>query len=178
MPHIDVDQRLPGIVGLMAFKPASGRLLSELAQQLLRGESPLTPAERELIAVRVSRGNECQFCEWSHAGAARALLDGDRAGVVAAVADREPTDDLDERIRALLTLADLVREGGGRVGAADVEAARTAGADDESIHDAVLVAAAFCMYNRYVDGLAAITPPEGPAYEEMGQMLATVGYVR
>lgn len=178
MPHITVDEQLPGIVGLMAFKPETGALLSQLAQQLLRGPSPLTPAERELIAVRVSRGNECKFCEWSHAGAARALLDGDEAGITQRVADHAATPELDERMHALLAIADLVRERGDRVGEADIEAARAAGADDETIHDAVLVASAFCMYNRYVDGLAALTPPNGPAYDEMGQMLATVGYVR
>lgn len=176
MPHISVNEQLPGIVGLMDFKPSSGALLSQLAQQLLRGPSPLTPAERELIAVRVSRGNECRFCEWSHAAAARALLDGDSTGIVADAATGVATQ-LDGRMHALLHLADLVRQRGDQVAAADIEAARAAGADDESIHDTVLVAAAFCMYNRYVDGLAALTPPEG-GYDEMGTMLATVGYVR
>jgi uncharacterized peroxidase-related enzyme len=178
MPHITVDQELPGIVALMKFKPASGTLLSQLAQQLLRGESPLTPFERELIAVRVSRGNECRFCEWSHAGAARALADGDEAGLAQRVAGREPTPELDARMHALLAIADLVRERGDRVRASDIEAARAAGADDETIHDTVLIAAAFCMYNRYVDGLGAMTPPNGAAYDEMGEMLATAGYVR
>lgn len=177
MPHIPVDPNLPGIVSLFAFKPESGALMSALAEQLLRGESPLTPAERELIAVRVSRGNECRFCERSHAAAARALLDGDDAGIVADVADTGASSELDQRMHALLHVADRVRERGDQVTPDDIQAARDAGADDESIHDTVLVAAAFCMFNRYVDGLAALTPPEG-AYDEMGQMLATAGYVR
>lgn len=177
MPYIDVDEQLPGIRALMAFKPESGAVLSALAQQLLRGESPLTPAERELIAVRVSRRNECHFCERSHAAAARALLDGDAAGVVAGVAEGEFDVHLDARMQALLHLADLVAERGDRVTQEDVARAVAAGATQEAVHDTVLVAAAFCMFNRYVDGLGATTPPEG-AYDEMGRMLATGGYVR
>ncbi len=177
MPYIDVDPQLPGIRALMMFKPASGAALSALAQQLLRGDSPLTPAERELIAVRVSRGNACEFCEWSHAAAARSLLDGDESGVVDEVAENGVSAGLDDRMRALLQLADLVRERGDRVSQADIDRAKSAGASEEAIHDAVLVAASFCMFNRYVDGLGAFTPPRG-AYDEMGEMLATEGYVR
>lgn len=177
MAYIELDETQPGIRGLMAYKPASGQALSALAEQLLRGASPLTPAERELIAVRVSRGNECRFCERSHAAAARALLDGDADGVVASVADAGTAETLDDRMHALLRIADLVRERGDRVSEDDVSRARAAGASDEEIHDAVLVAAAFCMYNRYVDGLGALTPPDG-AYDEMGAVLATAGYVR
>ncbi len=177
MPYIDVDPKLPGIRALMDYKPASGSVLSQLAQQLLRGDSPLTTAERELIAVRVSRRNECHFCERSHAAAARALLDGDDAGVVASVAQGDFDAHMDERMQALLHIADLVAERGDRVGQEDVDRAIAAGATQEAVHDAVLVAAAFCMYNRYVDGLGAMTPPDG-AYDEMGEMLATAGYVR
>jgi hypothetical protein len=42
----------------------------------------------------------------------------------------------------------------------------------------VLIAAAFCMFNRYVDGLATFTPSDEKAYDEMGQRMASEGYVR
>jgi len=178
MPYIDVNNDLPGIVGLFSFRPESGKPMSALAQHLLRGESELTPAERELIAVRVSRGNDCFFCEKSHAAAARELLDGDTDGVVDNVADHgaEGIDDL--RMQALLRIADLVRKDARTVAQDDIDAARAAGASDEAIHDAVLVAAAFCMYNRYVDGLGALTPRDHAEYAPMGAMLASHGYVR
>lgn len=176
MPYIQLDNDQPGIRGLMAWRPESGGPLAALAQQLLRGDSELTAAERELIAARVSRGNECAFCERSHAAAARALLDGDPDGIVDSVTSG--AGHADARMAALLELADLVRERGDRVTQADVDAARAAGASDEQVHDTVLVAAAFCMFNRYVDGLGATTPADDAAYEPMGRMLATAGYVR
>lgn len=176
MAYIELDNDQPGIVGLMAWRPESGTLLSSLAQQLLRGDSELTPAERELIAVRVSRGNDCEFCERSHAAAARALMGGDGEGLVEAVLQREPV--IEPRMAALLHLADLVRVGGRNVTQADVDAARAAGASDSQVHDAVLIAAAFCMYNRYVDGLGTFAPPDTADYAPMGELLATQGYVR
>ncbi len=176
MPFIELDNDQPGIRGLMQWRPESGRILAELAQQLLRGDSQLTSAERELIAARVSRGNECDFCEWSHAAAARALLDGDADGIVDSVVAGDGK--VDERMRALLDLADLVRERGDRVTQSDIDVARAAGASDQQVHDTVLVASAFCMFNRYVDGLGATTPGDPGAYEPMGRVLATAGYVR
>ena len=79
-------------------------------------------------------------------------------------------------MRALLEIAALTQKGGRNVKPEHVEAARKAGASDDEIHDTVLIAAAFCMYNRYVDGLGT-KPPANPAdYKEMGQRLSTQGY--
>ena len=179
MPHIDTDNEIPGIRGLMTYRPESGAILSELAQQLLRGESDLTPFERELIAVRVSRGNECRYCEQSHAAAARALNHGDGDGVVDDVADHGGESEfVDARMQALLAIADCVRADARTVTPELVAAAKDAGASEQAIHDAVLVAAAFNMFNRYVDGLGAITPVGREAYEPIGEVLATAGYVR
>ncbi len=82
------------------------------------------------------------------------------------------------KLKALLAIAAKVQESGRQVTAADVERARTAGATDIEIHDAVLIAAAFCMFNRYVDGLATFTPRDEKTYDQMGQRMATEGYVR
>jgi alkylhydroperoxidase family enzyme len=81
-------------------------------------------------------------------------------------------------MRALLHIAGKVQKGGRGVSEDDVAAARRHGADDAVIHDTVLIAAAFCMYNRYVDGLATWAPEDPAAYEPMGALLATQGYVR
>jgi uncharacterized peroxidase-related enzyme len=170
MPHIPLSIDLPGITGLMAFKPATGRPLAALMHQLLRGDSPLTPVERELIAAHVSRLNSCDFCARSHAATAR-HLDTHAAGPVV-----DP--DGDRRMPALLDLAAAVVDGGHAVTDDLVAAARAAGADDEEIHDTVLIAAAFCMVNRYVDGLATIAPDDDASYDRMGMRMASTGYQR
>ncbi|WP_051022878.1 carboxymuconolactone decarboxylase family protein [Nocardia pneumoniae] len=175
-PFIAVPGDLPGIRGLFAFKPETGAALSEFAQTLLRGSSPLTPGERETIAAFVSSRNKTYFCTQSHSATAAALVEGGR-DVIDAVIDDVESAAIDPKLRALLRIADKVRQSGLDVTREDVENARAAGAKDEDIHDAVLVASAFCMFNRYVDGLATIAPRERATYEQIGQLLATAGYV-
>ncbi|GAB2691395.1 carboxymuconolactone decarboxylase family protein [Kitasatospora kifunensis] len=175
MPHIAIPSQLPGIVGLMATKPQSGHQLSALAEQLLRGDSPLSHGERELIAAYVSSLNGTRFCTSSHSAAAAHTLGGDYPTVEAVKHDLA-TAPVSEKLRALLRLAGKVQASGLAVTAEDIEAARSLGADDETIHDTVLIAAAFCMFNRYVDGLAAITPEDPALYDKIGEMLAAKGY--
>jgi uncharacterized peroxidase-related enzyme len=173
MAHIPVPSSRPGITGLLAFKPELGRKFLAFVEELMRGPSSLSPGERELIAARVSAGNECAFCTRSHAAAAQHALGVDGGRIAAACVD-PPAED---RMGALLTLADQVRIGGGAVTAADIARARAAGADDEQVHDTVLVAAAFCLANRYVDGLGADTPDDPEYYDRAGRGLAEGGYL-
>jgi uncharacterized peroxidase-related enzyme len=175
MPHIALPD-LPGIIAPLAAYPHTAAPLGELTQVLLRGPSPLTEAERELIAARVSAGNECVFCANSHAAAARALLGSSEADLVSSVASDPANAPIGEKLRALLVIADKVRQDGRLVTSADVEHARSAGADDRAIHDTILIAAAFCMFNRYVDGLATIAPDDPAVYQQIGERLATAGY--
>ena len=177
MPHISVPSGLPGIVGLLATKPSVGEAFLRFAEELMRGPSSLTQGERELIAAAVSSGNECDFCARSHAAAARHALPDADGTLVAAVRRDVRTAPVDERMRALLLIADKVRISGNGVTQEDVDRARAEGADDDALHDTVLVAAAFCLANRYVDGLAAITPDDERTYDEAGQRLATDGYL-
>ena len=175
MPHIQVPPGVPGIGSLFQARPASAKPMRELADALLRGPSPLMPVERELIATYVSRRNACVFCASSH-GAAAAHLEGGSHDLVAAV-ERDPAGaPISPKLKALLDIADKVRSDARTVSARDIERAREAGAVDADIHDAVLIAAAFSMYNRYVDGLAALTPEDPKAYDEMGARLARDGY--
>lgn len=177
MPHIDLPQGAYGITGLLTTYPASGRVLSELAQVVLRGPSSLTSAEREMIATRVSAENKCNFCAQSHAAAARHLLGPERGLVDDIVNTYDPTN-LSPKMKALLYIAEKVRRDARLVTEGDVRAARSAGADEQAIHDTVLIAAMFCMYNRYVDGLATTVPPNRVVYDQMGAILAREGYVR
>lgn len=177
MPHIDLDPQLPGIRALFAYRPETAAPLGLLAETLLRGPSSLSSGERELIAAYVSAGNNCNFCHQSHAAAAAAHL-GRGPEVADAIAKDPASLELSPKMTALLGVAARVRAGGLEVRPEDIQNAREAGATDQELHDTVLIAAAFCMYNRYVDGLATWAPTGPEAYVEMGQMLATQGYVR
>lgn len=158
------------------FRPESGQYLYALAQVLLRGESPLSEAERELIAAYVSSRNDCSFCMHSHAAAARYLFKEDDQ-VVDLVLDDYQSAPVSNRLKALLNIAGKVQQNGKLVSDSDVRAARDAGANDRDIHDTVLIAATFSMFNRYVDGLATMTPSDPAAYQEMGKRLGDNGYI-
>ena len=176
MAHIAIPSGFPGIIGPMKAYPVAARHLNGLAEHLLRSTESLTPAEREMIAAYVSRGNECEFCSNVHAAVARQHL-----GPAGEVMDRVLVDParapVGEKLKALLAIADKVRRGGRGVIETDVARARREGADDRAIHDTVLIAAAFCMFNRYVDGLATAVPADPRAYAENGAFLARNGYV-
>ncbi len=175
MAHIAVPEGIPGIRSLVMFRPETGQYLYTLAQVLLRGQSPLTPAERELIATHVSARNNCTFCLSSHAAAARELFKEESNLVNCVIVDVKSAP-VSPKIKALLSIAGKVQINGMEVQPEDIEAAIRAGANDRDIHDTVLIAAAFSMFNRYVDGLATLTPTDPKAYEEMGKRLATNGY--
>ncbi|MGB9147491.1 MAG: carboxymuconolactone decarboxylase, partial [Acidobacteriaceae bacterium] len=151
----------------------------QLAETLLRGPSTLTSAERETIAAYVSSRNDCRFCQLSHSAAAAEHLGGQDAhyALVDAVKADPDSAAISPKLRALLRIAGKVQQGGKHVTAADIAAARAEGATDLEIHDTVLIAAAFCMYNRYVDGLATWQPEEPAAYRPMGKRMAHEGYV-
>lgn len=176
MAHINVPEGVPGIRSLVMFRPETGKPLYELAQVLLRGESPLSQAERELIATHVSNRNNCGFCMNSHAAAARELYGNDQSVIVDCViadVDRAPVS---LKLRALLEIAAHTQVLGKEVTDRDIAEARKHGATDREIHDTVLIAAAFSMFNRYVDGLASLTPTDPEAYKEMGKRMVEKGY--
>ena len=173
MPYIDT-QDVPGIRALLAFRPETAEPLAALANALLHAPNSLTQGERELIAAFVSSLNGCTFCFRSHAAIAAWHL-GDEAMVDAAVADPANAE-LSPKMRSLLALAARVQQGGRAVTEADIARARGEGASDVEIHDTVLIAAAFCMFNRYVDGLGAWTPSDPAAYRERAALTAKHGY--
>ena len=171
MAHINVPEGVPGIRSLVMFRPETGKPLYDLAQVLLRGESPLSEADRELIAAYVSYRNDCMFCMESHAAAARCLY-GDQKNTVDDVLKDMQRSNVSDKLKALLHIAGKVQILGREVTPQDIEAARKLGADDREIHDTVLIAASFSMYNRYVDGLNSLTPTDPKEYEEMGKRMA------
>ncbi len=174
MTYITTGVNQPGIIELLFYKGSTGKALSNLAETLLRGPSGLTSGERELIASYVSKLNDCNFCHDSHSAAANAHL-GDHGNTVSCVVSNVNNAPVSDKMKALLKIAARVQKSGREVTVRDIEFAKKAGATDEDIHDTVLIAAAFCMFNRYVDGLGT-TPAQKDEYPAMGDRLAKKGY--
>jgi uncharacterized peroxidase-related enzyme len=175
--HIDLPDGLPGILGPMAFSPETARPLNDLAETLLRGPNTLTRAERELIATYTSWRNACHFCHSAHGAVAAHHLGGDER-LVDEVRRDPSAAAVSPKLRALLAIAAKVQQGGQEVTEVEITRAREERATDKEIHDTVLIAAAFAMYNRYVDGLATWAPVEPDAYREAGRRLAEDGYIK
>jgi uncharacterized peroxidase-related enzyme len=163
MPHITLPDGLPGITGPFAFRPETAKPMRALAEFLLRGPNTLSSADREIIATYTSSQNDCHFCQTSHGAAAAHHLGGpsELAGNFARIAEIKrdfESAPISAKLKALLNIAGHVQQGGKRVTTEDIGRARKEGATDTEIHDTVLISAAFCMYNRYVDGLANLGP--------------------
>lgn len=176
MAHIALPDGLPGISGAFAFRPETAKPMRELAHVLLHEPNSLAPGERELIATYVSSQNDCYFCQTSHGAAAACHLGGE--DVVRRVKVDFESAPVSPKLKALLAIAGKVQSDGKLVTGEDVERARHEGASDMEIHDTVLIAAAFCMYNRYVDGLKTWQPRDAGMYVEMGKHLAEHGYLK
>lgn len=176
MAHIDIPDGLPGIRGLMAYRPETALPINMLVEVLLQGEHSLTKGEREMIATYVSTLNECRYCSSIHGAIARAHLGADAPLVARVVLDPDNAP-ISEKLKALLRIASRVQKGGRSVTDEDVAAARAEGATDLEIHDTVLIAAVFYMANRYVDGLATWAPDDPSVYDAAGAFRAANGYL-
>lgn len=176
MAHLTLPSGLPGIRGLFAYRPETAVPMSELVEVLLRSPHSLSAGERELIATYVSSQNDCYYCQSAHGAIAAHHLGGDEDLVAAVKRDFEHAA-ISDKLKALLAIAGKVQRGGKNVETADIERARQHGATDLEIHDAVLIAAAFCMYNRYVDGLATWTPTDQAGFRERAAKVVDEGYL-
>jgi uncharacterized peroxidase-related enzyme len=176
MAHIQLDNNLPGIRGLMAYSPETEKPLNDLAEILLHDDhNTLTRGEREMIGAYVSSRNDCFYCQNVHGALAQHYFQCDMQFI-----DNIKKDHLSapvsEKLKALLTIAGSVQQGGKYVTAAQIDHAKSLGATDKEIHDTVLIAAAFCMFNRYVDGLGTEAPQDRQVYIERAKMRAEDGY--
>jgi len=177
MPHINLSNEYPGIRSLFVYRPETAAPLNALVQVLLHNPHPtLSAGEREMIAAYVSRLNTCHYCSHIHGAIARHQL-GDDAALMEQVFQNPETADISNKMKALLKIAAKVQKGGKHVTEDDIAVARNEGATDVEIHDTVLIAAAFCMYNRYVDGLATWQPHDENLYDKMGEQRAREGYL-
>ena len=179
MAHIQLPEGLPGIRGPMVFSPETTKPLCALVQVLLTGPHSLTPAEREMIATYVSSQNDCVYCQSCHGSTAAQHLGGSEVDyeLIARMKQDYEATAISAKMKALLAIAGKVQKSGKQVTGDDVARAGQEGATDKEIHDTVLIAAAFCMFNRYVDGLATWQPSDPEIYREIGMLTAQLGYV-
>ena len=177
MAHIDLKNDLPGIRGPMAFRPETAKPMNELAEILLRDDSnTLSRGERELIGTYVSSQNDCFFCQHVHGAIAQYYMSCSTRLIDDIMDDFQSTG-ISEKLKALLSIAGSVQKGGKSVTPQQIDKAKTLGATDREIHDTVLIAAAFCMFNRYVDGLATWAPQDKQVYVQRAKMRAEEGYL-
>jgi len=176
MAYIQLPEGLPGIRGPMAFRPETAKPMNELAEILLRDDNnTLTRGERELIGAYVSSLNDCFFCQHVHGALAQHYMQCDIQFIENIKKDFQSTP-ISDKLKTLLTIAASVQKGGRSVTIEQVDHAKAAGATDREIHDTVLIAAAFCMFNRYVDGLATWAPTDLEIYANRAKMRAEEGY--
>jgi uncharacterized peroxidase-related enzyme len=177
MAHIKLAEGLPGIRGPMAFSPATAKPLNALAEILLRDDNnTLSRGERELIGAYVSYLNDCHFCQNVHGALAGHYLQCEMSFIDAIKQDFR-TVAISDKLKSLLSIAASVQKGGRQVSAEQIGEARALGATDWEIHDTVLIAAAFCMFNRYVDGLGTWAPEDRQYYVNRAPQRAAEGYV-
>ncbi|HRI19858.1 MAG TPA: carboxymuconolactone decarboxylase family protein [Panacibacter sp.] len=177
MAHINLLNDLPGIRGPMAYRPDTAKCLNELAEILLHDDNnTLTRGEREMIGAYVSSENDCFFCQNVHGALAQHYFECDMQFIDNIKKDFQSTP-ISDKLKALLAIAGSVQKGGKYVTTEQIETAKTLGATDREIHDTVLIAAAFCMFNRYVDGLGTWAPQDRQVYVERAKLRAEEGYV-
>ena len=174
MAHIPLPPDLPGIRGPMAFRPETAKPINEMVDVLLRGPHTLSPGERELIATYVSSQNDCEYCQTIHGAIAAHHLKNET--LVVDVKNDFQAASISDKLKALLIIAGKTAQGGKNVTTTDVARARELGATDLEIHDTVLIAAVFCMCNRYVDGLATWAPNDPDFYRQRAALVAANGY--
>ncbi|HYM84167.1 MAG TPA: carboxymuconolactone decarboxylase family protein [Candidatus Dormibacteraeota bacterium] len=172
---------VPGILAAIRLTPGLGLHLRGLADELLVNDFPgatLRRPERELLATAVSAANDCFYCMDSHGAFASALAERTAPELLPLVESVKlgASDGFDPKMRALLHVARTVRADGRALTEADVTAALDAGATDADVQLAVLIAAAFSMYNRMVEGFRAKTPPSPEAYRSRAEEIAEHGY--
>ncbi len=176
MAFINLENDLPGIRGPMQYSPETGKALNELAEILLHDDNnTLSRGEREMIGAYVSSQNDCFYCQNVHGSLAQYYLGCDMQMIDDIKKDYQSAE-ISPKLKALLSIAGGVQKGGKYVTTEQIKKAKEEGATDKEIHDTVLIAAAFCMFNRYVDGLNTWAPQDRQAYVDRAEMRAKDGY--
>ena len=178
MAWIDLGNDLPGIRGPMVYRPETGAILNQLAEILLHDDqNSLSRGDREMIGAYVSYLNDCFFCQHVHGAMAQHYFQCDLGFIEDIKRDFESAK-ISEKLKSLLSIAASVQRSGKLVTKEQIDVAKLAGASDREIHDTVLIAAAFCMFSRYVDGLNTWAPTDMEVYAQRAPMRAREGYTQ
>lgn len=175
MAYIQLPEHLPGMRGLLAFRPAIAPSLTALTETLLCSDEGLSRGERELIGAFVSALNDCFICQHVHGAVAQCHLGVDDVFVEKVKTDFQHAG-LSEKMKSLLVIAESTQRGGTFVTAEQVEFARKMGATDLEIHDTVLITGLFCLFNRYIDGLGVASDDTPETFRERAEGIAKKGY--
>ncbi|MFI5153617.1 MAG: carboxymuconolactone decarboxylase family protein [Chitinophagales bacterium] len=176
MAWIDLGNDLPGIRGPMIYRPETGAILNQLAEVLLHNEdNTLSRGDREMIGAYVSSLNDCFFCQHVHGAMAQHYFQCDME-MIDQIKQDYIAAPISTKLKALLAIAGSVQRSGKLVTKDQIDLARENGATDREIHDTVLIAAAFCMFNRYVDGLNTWAPEDRQVYIDRAAMRDREGY--
>jgi uncharacterized peroxidase-related enzyme len=176
MAYINLENDLPGIRGPMIYRPDTGTILNQLAEALLHDEdNTLSRGDREMIGTYVSSQNDCYFCQHVHGAMAQHYFSCD-TDLIDDIKKDFRSADISDKMKSLLAIAGSVQKGGKYVTPEQIAEAKKLGATDREIHDTVLIAAAFSMFNRYVDGLNTWAPQDRQVYIDRAPMRAREGY--
>lgn len=173
--YINTGNDLPGIVGLFRYDPGTAQIFCQLAERLLQDDHIISKGGRELIAAYVSKVNNCDFCYNSHRAISEQL---NNDIIVKDVLDNNDLDCLPESFKALLKIAEALARNVQGVTSELVQEAYKHGATEEEVHRTVQITAAFCMYNRYVDGCGTHSASSKEEYVEMAKDLVENGYLK
>ena len=168
---------IASMAALNNYRPDVYAILGPLGEYLLHTPTlGLSCADREIIAAFVSSLNGCAYCEAIHSAIATVHLGSNMRELIENIKHDYTSSHISPQLKALLAIAEQVQKGGKNVTAEAVAKAKACGANDDDVHDTVLLAAAFCMFNRYVDGLGTCMPEDQDEVEKMAPAIAEMGY--
>jgi uncharacterized peroxidase-related enzyme len=161
-----------GVRDVLQLNPAAGKALLEYHEAVLRGDSPLSIGERELIAAYVSGLNACHYCHGVHSRTAEAF--GISGEMMEKLLHDPQKAEVDAKLRPILDFVRKLTQAPATMTKADADAVYAAGWNERALHDAVNVSALFNFMNRLIDGHGL----EGNAeiYSRRAQLLKEEGY--
>ncbi|MFQ5970889.1 MAG: carboxymuconolactone decarboxylase family protein [Alphaproteobacteria bacterium] len=172
MPFFSFLEDASGVGDVMVHQPERYLPLARFTQLLMRGPSPLSAAERELIAAYVSGLNGCGYCHGSHTAIAADL--GVEPDLLRALLDDVEGANVEERMKPVLRYVEKLTQSPSRMTQADADAVFAAGWDEQALADAVAICALFNLYNRVVDGHGITGSPDN--FAEVAERVNRQGY--
>ena len=170
LASIAQDAKVPHV--LQSFNTGTGKPLLEFHEALLRGDSPFTIQQRELMAAYVSGVNACQYCHGAHTAAAKQF--GVPEDLLAKIIQSPADSGVDEKLLSVLAFQRKLTLTPTAMTQADADAVFAAGWDERALYDAVQICCLYNFMNRFVEGLGLTPIPEQFDFE--GGLIKNGGY--